>query len=189
MDCALWRDRSLTFVLPGSSPSGHAFLDSAQTKWFKGYLQYYQALHFLSLSRTRFFFLNSLPQSTNVSFLYYSRGQEHFSPQPPRMPLSPPALGSRGPAPGLPCESSGAKDEQTEEPNSEQTLHKYEPGVDVFASQSLAYVLLTCSIMCLTFLCWLFSMSSRWWIFSLRIATSLSNCSALKIHTDCYGTL
>lgn len=43
---------------------------------------------------------------------------------------------------------------------------------------------LTCSIMCLTFLCWHFSMSSRWWIFSLRTATSFSSCSALKIHTE-----
>lgn len=61
-----------------------------------------------------------------------------------------------------------------------QSLHKYEHGDDVFALQSLAHVRLTCSIMCLTFLCWHFSMSSRWWIFSLRIATSFSNCSALK---------
>ncbi len=59
----------------------------------------------------------------------------------------------------------------------------------VFDLQSLTHVRLTCSIMCLTFLCWLFSMSSRWWIFSLRIATSFSNCSALQVHKESYHTL
>lgn len=63
---------------------------------------------------------------------------------------------------------------------SEQSLHKYGHGESVFALQTFTNAPLTCSIMCLTFLCWLFSMSSRWWIFSLRIATSFSNCSALK---------
>lgn len=73
--------------------------------------------------------------------------------------------------------------------NSEWLLHKYEHRDNVFAIQSLTHVRLTCSIMCLTFLCWLFSMSSRWWIFSLRIATSFSSCSALKVHTESYNTL
>lgn len=66
-----------------------------------------------------------------------------LSPQPPSMPLSPPAHGSHGPAPGSPCESFEAVDKQTEGPNSEQTLHKYEHGDRVFASQSPAYVLLS----------------------------------------------
>lgn len=105
------------------------------------------------------------------------------------MPLSPPALWSRGLSPGSPCESSGAADEQTHSQNTERILHKYERGDSVFALQSLTHVRLTCSIMCLTFLCWLFSMSSRWWIFSLRIATSFSNCSALKVQTESYNTL
>lgn len=65
-------------------------------------------------------------------------------------------------------------------------MHKYEHGDYVFALKIFTHERLTCSIMCLTFLCWLFSMSSRWWIFSLRIATSFSNCSALKVHTENY---
>lgn len=44
----------------------------------------------------------------------------------------------------------------------------------------------TCSIMCRTFLCWLFSMSSKWWIFSLRMASSFSNCLALRVPTQSY---
>lgn len=41
----------------------------------------------------------------------------------------------------------------------------------------------TCSIMWRTFLCWLFNMSSRWWIFSFREATSFSNFSHLQTTT------
>lgn len=43
---------------------------------------------------------------------------------------------------------------------------------------------LTCSIMCRTFLCWHFSMSSKWWIFSLRTVSSFSNCLALRVQTQ-----
>lgn len=119
-----------------------------------------------------------------IEIIFIGEDNKQHSPQPPRMPLSPPALWSRGPSPGSPCESSGATDEQTHSQNTEQILHKYERWDNVFALQSLTHVRLTCSIMCLTFLCWLFSMSSRWWIFSLRIATSFSNCSALKVQTE-----
>lgn len=37
----------------------------------------------------------------------------------------------------------------------------------------------TCSIICRSFLCWLLSMSSKWWIFSFRIAFSFSSSSNL----------
>lgn len=37
----------------------------------------------------------------------------------------------------------------------------------------------TCSIICLSFLCWLLSISSRWCIFSLRMAFSFSKSSNL----------
>lgn len=38
----------------------------------------------------------------------------------------------------------------------------------------------TCSIMRRIFLCWLFSMSSRWWIFSFRTDTSFSSSAHLQ---------
>lgn len=41
----------------------------------------------------------------------------------------------------------------------------------------------TCSIMWRTFLCWLINMSSRWWIFSFRTATSFSSSAHLKADT------
>lgn len=37
----------------------------------------------------------------------------------------------------------------------------------------------TCSIICRSFLCWLLSMSSKWWIFSFKIAFSFSSSSNL----------
>lgn len=42
----------------------------------------------------------------------------------------------------------------------------------------------TCSIICRSFLCWLLSMSSKWWIFSFRIAFSFSSSSNLLMIND-----
>lgn len=42
----------------------------------------------------------------------------------------------------------------------------------------------TCSIICRTLRCWLFSMSSRWWIFSRSMATSFSSCADLHEAQD-----
>lgn len=45
---------------------------------------------------------------------------------------------------------------------------------------SILMLFYTCSIICLSFLCWLLSISSRWCIFSLRMALSFSKSSNLQ---------
>lgn len=139
--CALWKGRNLTFVLPGSTPSGHASLGSAHTG---GHASVYQVatkqtvvappslscliplcrnqsewdLFSLSCPSLSFspwpFILNSTEHYNNIFYIQEKTDKiSSYSPQPPRKPPSPPALWSRGPAPGSPCESSGATDEQT----------------------------------------------------------------------------
>ncbi len=52
---------------------------------------------------------------------------------------------------------------------------------------TLCAVIITCSIMFLTFLCWLLSMSSKLWFLSFRVASSFFSCSDLQYRKPvCY---
>lgn len=96
-------------------------------------------------------------------------------PLPPAWPPFPPALWSLCLSPESPCVSSEARRHTDGKPELASEPNK----TYFYKSLSLCAYTCTCSIICRSFRCWLLSMSSKWWIFSFRIAFSFSTSSNL----------
>lgn len=165
--CARMKGRNLTSRHPGKTPSDHASLGSAQTGGQRSVLTV--SLHFIKMTKGLFL-------SGEAALTSASRKATFSSSSVITRSLS-----------WITIREFWSCRWANMQSNSEWIPLQYAARIQVFAFQR-RHVALTCSIMCLTFLCWLFSMSSRWWIFSFRTDTSFSSRLALKVHTEIYNT-